>query len=131
MTEYLDAMQKKNFFDEDVEIERFGRIYKRKIKLDGMTVDLVSFPVGSNLDDDCVKTGLFPEGQTMCHMAHVSYILQGAIKIRQHDGSEEVFRKGDMMLLPPHHDAWTEGNEDCVFLDFSRGYRDMYDDDSH
>jgi hypothetical protein len=25
------------------------------------------------------------------------------------------------MLLPPGHDAWTVGDEPCVFVEFSRG----------
>jgi hypothetical protein len=38
------------------------------------------------------------------------------------DGSEQDFSKNDvMLLLPPGHDAWSVGNEPCVFVEFSRG----------
>jgi hypothetical protein len=37
------------------------------------------------------------------------------------DGSEDVFAGGDVMLLPPGHDAWTVGDEACTFVEFSRG----------
>ena len=37
------------------------------------------------------------------------------------DGSQQDFSKNDVMLLPPGHDAWTVGNEPCVFVEFSRG----------
>ena len=37
------------------------------------------------------------------------------------DGSQQDFSKNDVMLLPPGHDAWSVGNEPCVFVEFSRG----------
>jgi hypothetical protein len=37
------------------------------------------------------------------------------------DGAREVFSKGDIMMVPPGHDAWAVGNEPCVFLQFSQG----------
>jgi hypothetical protein len=40
------------------------------------------------------------------------------------DGAEEDFGPNDVMLLPPGHDAWTLGDEPCVFVEFSRGYED-------
>jgi len=43
------------------------------------------------------------------------------------DGSEEVFGPQDVMMLPPGHDAWTVGDEPCVFVEFSRG-NDYYED---
>jgi len=30
-------------------------------------------------------------------------------------------------MLPPGHDAWTVGDEPCVFVEFSRG-NDYYED---
>jgi hypothetical protein len=38
------------------------------------------------------------------------------------DGSVEDFAKNDIMMLPPSHDAWTVGDEPCVFVEFSQGY---------
>jgi hypothetical protein len=32
-----------------------------------------------------------------------------------------TFGPGDVMLLPPGHDAWTVGTEPCTFVEFSRG----------
>lgn len=41
---------------------------------------------------------------------------------RWDDGSVEDFGKNDIMMLPPGHDAWTVGDEPCVFVEFSQGY---------
>jgi hypothetical protein len=32
-----------------------------------------------------------------------------------------VFATGDVMMLPPGHDAWCVGDEPCVFIEFSAG----------
>ncbi len=37
------------------------------------------------------------------------------------DGSEETFSKGDIMMLPSGHDAWTVGSEPCGFIQLSQG----------
>ena len=37
------------------------------------------------------------------------------------DGSEDTFSKGDIMMLPPGHDAWTVGDEPCEFIQFTQG----------
>ena len=42
------------------------------------------------------------------------------------DGSEDVFAAGDVMMLPPGHDAWTIGEEACEFIEFSSGTDDYY-----
>jgi hypothetical protein len=48
-------------------------------------------------------------------------VVSGALGVRMADGSEEVFSAGDVMLLPPGHDAWSVGDEACRFVEFSRG----------
>ena len=43
------------------------------------------------------------------------------LRVVMDDGSQQDFSKNDVMLLPPGHDAWSVGNEPCVFVEFSRG----------
>jgi hypothetical protein len=119
-------MQKANF-DENYELVEFGRIIKRVVKLDSVEATLVRFGVGASVADDAVAPGLLGE-HTSCPLPHVAYILEGALRIRQTDGTEEVFRAGDVMMLPPGHDAWTVGDQDCLFVEFSRGSGDYYGD---
>jgi hypothetical protein len=35
------------------------------------------------------------------------------------DGTEDEVGPGDAFTIAPGHDAWTEGDEACVLLDFS------------
>ena len=61
-----------------------------------------------------------------CLLPHVAYVLSGRLMVRMDDGSEELFEAGDVMMLPPGHDAWTVGEEPCQFIEFSHG-NDYYD----
>jgi hypothetical protein len=36
-----------------------------------------------------------------CQLPHVALVLSGALHVVMDDGSEEDFRKNDVMLLPP------------------------------
>ena len=54
-------------------------------------------------------------------MGPASLVLSGTLRVVIDDGSQQDFSKNDVMLLPPGHDAWTVGNEPCVFVEFSRG----------
>lgn len=126
MTADLARMQKANFVDEDdYELITIGRITKRMVTLEGASALLVRFPVGASVTEDAVKTGILDTD--MCPMPHVAYILQGSLGVRQRNGSEEEFSAGDLMMLPPEHEAWTVGDEDCVFIEFMRGTSDVYD----
>ncbi|KRE77805.1 MULTISPECIES: hypothetical protein [Micrococcaceae] len=126
MTTDLSRMQKANFVDEDnYELITIGRITKRMVTLDGASAVLVRFPVGASVTEDAVKTGILDTD--MCPMPHVAYILEGSLGVRQRTGSEEEFSAGDLMMLPPEHEAWTVGDRDCVFIEFMRGTSDVYD----
>jgi ethanolamine utilization protein EutQ (cupin superfamily) len=124
MGSYNPAMQKACFTDANVEVVSIGRISKRVAKLDGLSVTLVTFGKGASVAEDAVAKGFLDTD--MCELAHVGYVLQGALGVRQRDGAEDVFKAGDILLLPPGHEAWTVGDEDCVFVEFSRGTDDYY-----
>ena len=49
------------------------------------------------------------------------------LTMKMDDGSIQTFRKGDIMMLPRGHDAWTIGDEDFEFIQMSQG--DTYYDD--
>lgn len=58
-----------------------------------------------------------------CQAAHVGYVLSGRLKVVMDDGEEMEFGAGDFASMAPGHDAWTVGDEPCVFLDW-QGYAD-------
>jgi hypothetical protein len=57
-------------------------------------------------------------GTDTCEVEHVGYVVSGTMVCKMDDGSEITFNAGDAAYIPPGHDAWVEGPEPCVFLDF-------------
>jgi hypothetical protein len=95
-----------------------GRISKESLTVDGVTVTRVTFGVGARWSQDAAAAA----GTVSCVAPHVAVVLSGALRVRMDDGAEDEFRRDDVMLLPPGHDAWTVGREPCVFLELSQGY---------
>ncbi|HEX6492755.1 MAG TPA: cupin domain-containing protein [Candidatus Dormibacteraeota bacterium] len=61
-----------------------------------------------------------PIAQTRsCQAAHEGYVLSGRMLVRMDDGAEEEYGPGDVMIVPPGHDAWVLGSEACVVLDWA------------
>jgi uncharacterized cupin superfamily protein len=60
-------------------------------------------------------------GTASCQVAHLGYMVQGRMRIRMDDGSEEEIGPGDVAVIPAGHDAWIVGNEQAVFIDFQGG----------
>lgn len=101
--------------------EPHGLIKKATVELNGVSVTRVTFGVGAKWSND-LKGYV---GTQSCELPHVAIVLRGTLHVVMDDGSAEDFSKNDVMLLPPGHDAWTVGNEPCVFVEFSRG-NDLY-----
>lgn len=115
MGDFNPAMQKARFADIDSDVH--GLISKRTASLDGVSVTQVTFDTGARWSNDLKEYA----GTDLCELPHVAVVTSGALGVRMTDGSEEVFSAGDVMLLPPGHDAWTVGDEACTFVEFSRG----------
>jgi quercetin dioxygenase-like cupin family protein len=67
-------------------------------------------------------------GTESCQAAHTLYVVQGRMRIVMDDGTQHDIEAGDVVRIPPGHDAFVLGNETCVLLDFSgaeRYARDM------
>jgi hypothetical protein len=111
----LRIMQKANL--DAVKPDVHGLISKQSVMLDTVTVTKVTFHPGSKWSQDLKDSA----GTDSCRLPHVAYILQGAIEVVMDDGARELFGKGDIMMVPPGHDAWAVGDEPCVFLQFSQG----------
>jgi class 3 adenylate cyclase len=54
-----------------------------------------------------------------CPVHHVQVLLSGRFAVRMDDGEKVEFQPGDVMDVPPGHDAWVVGDEPAVLLDFA------------
>lgn len=57
-------------------------------------------------------------GTKSCEAPHFQYHIAGRLRIRMDDGTEFVAGPGDVTSLPSGHDAWVEGNEPVVIVDW-------------
>jgi quercetin dioxygenase-like cupin family protein len=55
-----------------------------------------------------------------CEVAHFGYVEQGSMKVRMNDGEEFEIKAGDIVAIAPGHDAWVDGDEACIFVDFGK-----------
>lgn len=54
-----------------------------------------------------------------CEVEHLGYCISGSMGIRTNEGKEYRVKAGDTFHFPPGHDAWVDGSEPCVMLDFT------------
>jgi hypothetical protein len=57
-------------------------------------------------------------GTDHCEVSHLGYCVAGRMHVQMADGSEREMGPGDVVAIPPGHDAEVVGDEPCVFLDF-------------
>jgi ethanolamine utilization protein EutQ (cupin superfamily) len=57
-------------------------------------------------------------GKDSCQAPHLGYMLSGRMRVFMDDGTEAA-GPGDVVSIPPGHDAEIVGDETCVFIDFS------------
>ena len=50
--------------------------------------------------------------------AHVGYVVSGHMSVESADGHHITVGPGEAFAVLPRHDAWVEGNEPCIALDF-------------
>jgi hypothetical protein len=112
----LPTMQKKNL-DHPDDVANYGLITKEEVVLDTVTVHRVTFNQGAKWSKDLKPVA----GTASCELPHVALVQTGRLHVVMDDGSEDEFGPNDIMMLPPGHDAWTVGDEPCVFIEFSSG----------
>lgn len=57
-------------------------------------------------------------GTDSCHVSHLGYCAAGRMRITMDDGDAREIGPGDVVAIPPGHDAEVIGEETCVLIDF-------------
>ena len=107
---------KKNF-DSPEETRSVDKGTVEILNLEGTQVMRATFQPGWKWSE-CVKP---VAGTDSCQVAHLVYTLSGRMAIRMDDGSETEVGTGDVVSIPPGHDAWIVGDEPYVGIDFQGG----------
>ena len=114
----MPKMESKSFNKPD-EVRSFDKGKVELVNLGEATVGRATFEPGWRWST-CVK----PLANTKsCEAAHFHYQISGTMRIRMDDGTEMECKAGDVVIVPPGHDAWVVGNEPVIGVDF-QGMRD-------
>jgi hypothetical protein len=96
------------------EVRKFEKGKVDLVNVAGATIGRATFEPGWKWST-CVK----PIANTnSCQAAHFGYQISGTMTTRMDDGTVTTSRAGDVLNIPPGHDAWVVGNEAVVVLDF-------------
>jgi hypothetical protein len=57
-------------------------------------------------------------GTDSCQISHLGYVVEGKMRIMLDDGSQQDIGPGQVVAIPPGHDAAVLGDDTCVMLDF-------------
>lgn len=118
MASTTQSAQKKNFSKPD-ETRPFDKGKLEIVNVGGTMLGRATFEPGWKWSE-CVK----PIAKTdSCQAAHLGYVISGRMKVVMDDGTQLDYGPGDAMALPPGHDAWIVGNDQCVVVDFV-GFKD-------
>ena len=56
-------------------------------------------------------------GTDLCQFTHLNYIVSGRLRVTLSDGSQHEVGPGDVVGIPPGHDAEVVGDEPAVVID--------------
>ncbi len=108
------AAEVKNFDAPDETRPFEGKGEVKAVQLAGHTVGLGTFEPGWKWSQNVAPIA----GTDSCQVAHFGYVLSGAMKVYMDDGSQIEIKAGDVVAIPPGHDAEVPGPEACVMVDF-------------
>jgi hypothetical protein len=102
-------------FDSPEEMRNFhAHGHAEVLQMEGKTVLRSVFEPGWHWKDDVGPIA----GTETCQTHHFGYCVKGHMKVVMDDGTEMECGPGELVEIKPGHDAWTVGDEECVFVDF-------------
>ena len=57
-------------------------------------------------------------GVDLCLLQHSGFMVSGRLRCRMDDGTEREFSEGEVVYIPPGHDAWVMGDETVEYIDW-------------
>jgi class 3 adenylate cyclase len=102
-------------WDEPDETVEFGGVLEQLISIGGLTVSRSVQPAGWHWREHFQPL----VGGEWCQAHHVGVTVQGRQGIALADGTQVEYGPGDLYDIPPGHDGWTIGDEDCVLIEWS------------
>jgi class 3 adenylate cyclase len=96
------------------EVLRFEKLTQEKVELGELTVGRTTAAPGWRWSLHVQPV----VGGAWCKARHVGVVLSGRFGVTFSDGSSMAFGPGDAFDIPPEHDGYTIGEEDCVQIEW-------------
>lgn len=102
-------------FDSPDEVRPFeGHGQAEMVEVGGHTVGRGTFEPGWKWSNDVKPIA----GTDSCEVSHLGYVVSGRMLVHMDDGNDTEVSAGDVVAIPPGHDAEVVGDEPCVMYDF-------------
>jgi hypothetical protein len=113
MPQTIGKVERKKF-DAPEEVRKFEKGKVELVTIEGAAIGKATFEPGWKW-----STCVGPIAKTSsCQAAHFGYQLAGTMVTRMEDGTETTTKAGDVVVIPPGHDAWVVGDQNVVFIDW-------------
>ncbi|MFN2609788.1 MAG: cupin domain-containing protein [Actinomycetota bacterium] len=100
-------------FDKPDELKTPPKTKIAIVNIGASSVHRGTFEPGWKWSEDVKPTA----GTDACEIHHLMCGISGRLKISMNDGTEMEMGPGDVVDIPPGHDAWVVGDEPFVVLD--------------
>ncbi len=102
-------------FDSPDEVRPFeGKGEAKVVELGGHTVGRATFEPGWSWSSNVKPIA----GTDSCEVSHLGLVLAGRMRVMMDDGGSTEIGPGDVVAIPPGHDAEVVGDEPCEMVDF-------------
>ncbi|KAB1139921.1 cupin domain-containing protein [Streptomyces luteolifulvus] len=101
--------------DKPDERRDFPRGHLEAVHMSGLDFAIATFEPGWRWSESVGPIA----GTKSCEVHHNGYVVEGRMRVRMDDGGEGELGPGDVFVVPPGHDAWVVGDEQCVVYDFA------------
>jgi quercetin dioxygenase-like cupin family protein len=109
----MPSLESRNFDSPD-ETRSPDKTVVELVAVAGAQVGRYTFQPGWRWSE-CIK----PVAQTdSCQVDHVGYVVEGRLHVQHDDGTEADVGPGDVYHIEPGHDAWVEGDQSFVAIEF-------------
>jgi hypothetical protein len=99
------------------EVRKFDHAKIELVDIAGSTIARFSLQKGWKWSND-IKRVVKTE---WCEAPHLQYEISGRYHVKMKDGTEFEIGPGDVVSIPPGHDAWVVGDEPAVGIEFVGG----------
>ena len=110
----MASLELKNFDSPDETRPFEGKGSAAVVNIGGRTIGRGTFEPGWRWSENVKPIA----GTDSCEVSHLGYCVSGRMKVFMTDGSEGECGPGDVIAIPPGHDAEVVGDEPCIFVDF-------------